>query len=103
MARKTVERRVEALERLLLAACMLLPDDLGEFGDARTAKLAERVIGESCFWLDFATRGVKPSPTDPSMRLGRNDVIARRKRFRLKRKGDDFSLVPVKKERARAS
>ncbi len=87
------EKREDALERLLLMACLLLPDDLSELGEDE--KLAAQITGEAAWWIDFAPRGVKPAPTDPATRLGAKEVASRRAAYRLEKSGKDWTLVPA--------
>lgn len=88
-SKPTREKREEALERLLLLAITLMPDDLSrmEEGDQ---EMAEALTGEASFWLDFVPRGMKPSPSVPEQRIGWKDVQTRRAAYRL----DGDSLVP---------
>jgi len=72
------EKREDALERLLLLACRLIPDDLSLLGDKKLVDLAEDVTGEAAFWLDLQPRGAKVHATSPELRLGWKDVQERR-------------------------
>lgn len=90
----TVERREDALERLLLVACSLLPHDLADVGDDDEVARAVQVCAESSFWLDFVPRGAKVAQSERETRLGAAEVDARRKAFKLV--GD--VLVPLTKE-----
>lgn len=72
------EKREEALERLLLVACSILPEPekLGVNGAA-----AQDLLHEAGFWLDYAPRGAKPDPTSAEFRLGQQAVTDRRAKW----------------------
>lgn len=91
LSKPVKEKREDALERLLLLACQLLPDDLSLLGE--NEELAGQVTGEAVFWLDFAPRGAKVYPSVPEKRLGWKDVQERRAAYKLSEDGQ--SVVPV--------
>lgn len=72
-SRPTLERREQALERLLLVAVTLLPE--APVGDAAD------LVSEAAFWLDYVPRGARAPYTSPELRLGARQVEARRALF----------------------
>lgn len=90
-SRAVREKREHALERLLLLAVTLLPEN--------SSGVQADLVSEAAFWLDFQPRGAKPHPTSPELRLGAREVQARADAYRLNEAGElvpTVAAVPVK-------